>query len=284
MATLPETASFDAGIYELATSDPVVGGDETAVSNKQAAGLANRTKYLKTHMDAAESAIDALEAAAATPLTTPGAGDDDQSAATTAFVHRAAGGFATVDCAGAGNITVDSDHWGCAVIILIGLRTADGNIIFPTRAGGDRWLVVNRTTGPFALTCKTAAGSGVKVARLRSKDIWCDATNILDAETDLSIRSRIVTAAETLAPGDDVIADQSGGAFALTLPAGPADGDRVRIGGNFLTTNLTVARNGSMILDKTGTPQAINYVLDRNNLLDAFTYFTALGGWLVTQG
>jgi hypothetical protein len=161
------------------------------------------------------------------------------------------------------------------------VRTAVGNVLFPTR--GDRWLVVNRTSGAFALTCKTAAGTGVQVAQTRSKDIWCDGVNILDSETDLSIRPRLVTTAQTLAAGDDVIVDQTGGPFALTLPAAPSVGDRVRISGNFLTTNLTVARNGQLILDQSGVAQAVDYVLNRNNVSDSLTFVPSLGGWLVAQ-
>lgn len=284
MAFLPETESFDAGVYEIATTDPVIGGDETAIANKQAEALANRTKYLKSHVDDLEADVLALQTALAAPATTEGAGDDDTSLATTAFVHRAAGGFIVVNCAGAGNIALTSDQWGCAIIVMIGARTANGNVVFPTRANGDRWLTVNRTTGNFAMTCKTAAGGGVKVAQGRSKDIWCDGTDILDAETDLSIRPRIITAATTLAPGDDVIANQSGGTFALTMPAAPADGDQVRIRGNFGTSNMTVLRNGHKFYDKTGAAVAADLVIDRNNASDVCTFVAADDAWLVTQG
>jgi microcystin-dependent protein len=46
MANLTESASWEAGIYQLETSDPVQGG-ASGVSNQQAKQLANRTKYLK---------------------------------------------------------------------------------------------------------------------------------------------------------------------------------------------------------------------------------------------
>lgn len=57
------------------------------------------------------------------------------------------------------------------------------------------------------------------------------------------------TTTYTAVNGDRVIADTSGGAWTLTLPASPSVGYYVQItdGANFATYNLTVARNGSTI-------------------------------------
>lgn len=57
------------------------------------------------------------------------------------------------------------------------------------------------------------------------------------------------TANYTAVSGDKLICDTSGGAFSITLPAGPATGDYVELtdGGNWNTNNLTVLRNGSTI-------------------------------------
>jgi hypothetical protein len=57
------------------------------------------------------------------------------------------------------------------------------------------------------------------------------------------------TANVTMAANEGVIADTSGGAFTVTLPASPAVGDTVVItdGADWATTNLTVGRNGSTI-------------------------------------
>ncbi|MGL6365419.1 hypothetical protein ACSZMZ_06050 [Aeromonas veronii] len=46
MANLQEVVSWEAGIYQLETGDPVLGGPG-GISNKQAQALANRTAYLK---------------------------------------------------------------------------------------------------------------------------------------------------------------------------------------------------------------------------------------------
>jgi hypothetical protein len=280
MAVLPESSAFDATVYEIASSDPVQGGDETTIANKQAKALADRTRYLKNHVDTLETEVASILATLAAPASTPAAGADDTSLATTAFVHRACGGIALVNCAGAGNITLTSDQWGCGIVVLTGARTGDGNVIYPTRASGDRWLVVNRTTGAFALTCKTASGAGVKVAQGRSKDIWCDGTDIIDAETDLTSRPNTVNTAHTLAIGEFVICDFTGGPFALTLPAGPTEGDRCGWQGDFFVSNLIVHRNGQLIRDDQGAAQAVDYVGDENNL-SAVATFTG-GSWRIT--
>lgn len=54
MANLNEASVWEAGIYQLETTDPVIGGPD-GVDNKQAKQLANRTVYLKTDVDALKS-------------------------------------------------------------------------------------------------------------------------------------------------------------------------------------------------------------------------------------
>lgn len=51
MANLPESATFDAGIYQIELVDAVIGG-VNGISNLQAKGLANRTTWLKAQVDA----------------------------------------------------------------------------------------------------------------------------------------------------------------------------------------------------------------------------------------
>lgn len=59
----------------------------------------------------------------------------------------------------------------------------------------------------------------------------------------------VKTSAYTASAGDGIIADSSGGAFTITLPATPSAGDIVSIvdGAAWATNNVTVARNGSTI-------------------------------------
>ena len=50
MANVPEIVLFDAGVYQIETTDPVLGGPE-GIANLQAKALANRTAFLKKQLD-----------------------------------------------------------------------------------------------------------------------------------------------------------------------------------------------------------------------------------------
>jgi hypothetical protein len=65
MATLPETATWEDGIYQLEATDPVQGG-LNGIDNLQGKQLANRTAYLKKQADAANTGL-ANHIAAADP-------------------------------------------------------------------------------------------------------------------------------------------------------------------------------------------------------------------------
>ena len=91
MANLPESSTFDAGVYQLELTDPVIGGP-SGVSNTPLKNLANRTKYLKDHVDALESSRAPLDSPALTgapTAPTAAAGTNTTQLATTAFVKGA---------------------------------------------------------------------------------------------------------------------------------------------------------------------------------------------------
>jgi hypothetical protein len=59
MANVPESPAWEPGIYQLETTDPVLGGAE-GVDNLQAKQLANRTAYLKQSLEALAELIDGV--------------------------------------------------------------------------------------------------------------------------------------------------------------------------------------------------------------------------------
>jgi len=67
MANLPESATYDAGVYQLELTDPVQGGS-TGVSNAPLKNLANRTAWLKAQVEALALEIDAIESGYATAV------------------------------------------------------------------------------------------------------------------------------------------------------------------------------------------------------------------------
>ena len=66
MANLNETAQWETGIYQLETSDPVMGGPD-GIDNRQAKQLANRTLWLKNQTEALQTET-AGKAASATAV------------------------------------------------------------------------------------------------------------------------------------------------------------------------------------------------------------------------
>lgn len=62
MSNLTETAQWEDGIYQIETSDPVLGGPD-GISNKQAKLLANRTSFLKQRVEVgAQGMVDHIAA------------------------------------------------------------------------------------------------------------------------------------------------------------------------------------------------------------------------------
>ena len=190
MANQPEVTSYDAGVYQLEITDPVDGG-VGAVSNAPLLALANRTNYLKKHMDDLESGttIPAGIARIASPALTgsptaptQAAGDNTDKLATDKFVQTAVNGIVVVDISGNATTTLTQAQWGTAIIILTGAVTANKAVVFPAQSG--HWQVVNSTTGNFTVTLKTAAGSGTDITRGRSSNIYCDGNGVSLQQTD----------------------------------------------------------------------------------------------------
>ncbi|PPK72682.1 hypothetical protein B0F88_103115 [Methylobacter tundripaludum] len=65
MADLPETATYDVGVYQKETNDIAMGGPD-GKANAGIRNLANRTAYLKQHLDSLETIVPQAEAEAGT--------------------------------------------------------------------------------------------------------------------------------------------------------------------------------------------------------------------------
>lgn len=85
----------------------------------------------------------------------------------------------------------------------------------------------------------------------------------------------VITSATTLAVGGRYIVDNTA-ALTCTLPAAPAGGDEIWIKGNFITNNLTLARNG-----KTIELSATDLVLNDKYMTVHLVYDTNLVTWRV---
>lgn len=74
-----------------------------------------------------------------------------------------------------------SDQARNAVINVTGAMTAARNVVVPT--ANKLYLAKNSTTGGFAVTFKTAAGTGVSVAAGTAQWVYCDGTNVVQGLT-----------------------------------------------------------------------------------------------------
>jgi hypothetical protein len=83
-------------------------------------------------------------------------------------------------------------------------------------------------------------------------------------------------------PNDRILCDSTGGSFTITLPpnATVLDNDTLQIidaTGTFGTNNVTIARNGSLILGA-----ADDVVLDVNGAVITLLYTGSTYGWIFT--
>ena len=192
MTNITEGYTYDAGVYQLATTDPVAGGP-SGVSNAPLINLTNRTGYLKTHMDLLESGatIPPPVAPLASPVftgnptaPTPALGDNDFSLATTGFVQGTVGGRLVLSVAGGINVTLTAVQAGNAILEFTGALTANISVIVPISPTRP-WIAYNNTSGAYSLTVKTSAGTGVVVRQTKRSLLYVDGTNVVHADQDI---------------------------------------------------------------------------------------------------
>lgn len=105
--------------------------------------------------------------------------DPEAAGAAAGWVPDFTNGVTSVAMASA-NVTLTPLQYGKPIIVITGTLTANLNLIFPAIV--NEWTVINNTTGPYTITCKTAAGTGLVVNTAAL--IVGDGTNIQSAVTD----------------------------------------------------------------------------------------------------
>ena len=152
--------------------------------------------------------------------------------------------------------------------------TATREITLGPNTVSKTWIIENATSGSQIITIKQGSGATVNVANGSKVMVVTDGAGagaaVIDASTAGGVSYVVKTANYTTANLEGVLADTSGGAFTVTLPASPSVGDQVVIadaGASFGSNNLTVGRNGSTI---SGTAE--NLVLDITGVSVQFVY------------
>ena len=97
------------------------------------------------------------------------------------------------------NVTLTPVQYGKPIIIVTGLLTSDLNLIFPIVEA--QWVLINKTTGGYNITAKTAAGTGVQTQSGNVVSLVGDATNIYASGSNknqffVSARNFITTAVD----------------------------------------------------------------------------------------
>ena len=98
------------------------------------------------------------------------------------------------------------------------------------------------------LTFKTTSGTGVLLCEGNCYVLYSDGTNVVKANEYR--KWRVISAAETVQAGAQLLVNTNGGSVTVTLPASPATGDEVHFvdqGYDFNSNALVVGRNGSNI-------------------------------------
>lgn len=93
--------------------------------------------------------------------------------------------------------------------------------------------------------------------------------------------TRIIATTYTAEASDRLLVNTTSGAFTVTLPVDPMEGDQIQfidVASNFETANLTIARNGKLI-----NGAADNLVADVNGALITLLYTGATYGWVITS-
>lgn len=101
----------------------------------------------------------------------------------TSLVDASVAGYAAVTMTDA-NYTLTTangaaDESRKMMLNISGTLSAPRNVICPTTS--KLYFIKNATTGGFAITLKTAAGSGVSIPNGKSTVLMCDGTNVVDA-------------------------------------------------------------------------------------------------------
>jgi hypothetical protein len=173
------------------------------------------------------------------------------------LVQQAVAGYQAIDVASSDVALVMTDgtisNARNAVLKLTGTLAANRNVTVPNGIEKIYTVVDGTNHDGNTLTFKTASGTGVLLCEGNTYSLFADAKNVVKASEQRNWR--VVSAAETVQAGAQLLCNTNGGSFTITLPASPSTGDEVSFmdqGYDFDSNALTVGRNGSNIANVAG--------------------------------
>ena len=122
-----------------------------------------------------------------------------------------------------------------------------------------------------------ASGNTITLGPNRTKSVATDGTNWFELQIEPSYIEKTTT--YTAVAGDNIFADTSAGAFTITLPSSPTQGDEVSFidsESTFDTNNLTVEPGSEKIMANTAGDEM---VVDSNNAAFTLVYQDSGFGW-----
>ena len=139
------------------------------------------------------------------------------------------------------NVTLTALQYARNIITLSGALTGNIQIIFPTTL--QQWVVINGTTGAFAVTCKTLSGTGASIPQGGQQTFYGDGLNLVPLG------------------GDSRYGNQAGGQCRLALVSGslkltPYNGNRIIING----VQCTIPAAGVNLAATGLTPSTFYYI------------------------
>ena len=89
--------------------------------------------------------------------------------------------YTSIDVAGTGNYTLTGTELNRIAYSFTGALTGNRTVIVPATV--QQYWVNNATTGAYTLTIKTSAGAGVAVTQGSRSILYCDGTDVVNADT-----------------------------------------------------------------------------------------------------
>lgn len=162
----------------------------------------------------------------------------------TALIENALAGRVTVTHSNAADYTLttangSTDEARYMVLNITGTLTAARNVVCPTSS--KVYIVQNNTTGGYAITVKTAAGTGISVANGATEFLMCDGTNVIrvlatGTFTNLTTGTLTVT-------GNTTLGDASGDTLTIAPNAVTWSNNPTHSGNHTFSGNVTIQGN-----------------------------------------
>ena len=89
--------------------------------------------------------------------------------------------YTVIDVSGTGNYVLSGSELNRIAYKFVGTLTGNRNIIVPSTV--QQYWVNDETTGAYTFTVKTAAGTGINFTSGQRAIVYCDGTNVVDADS-----------------------------------------------------------------------------------------------------